>query len=241
MMKKITIISLFSALSCSSFTYAGGMGDVGVPCFTSFISLEGGLSDNTINKYNLVFEGVALPFTQTKSNKGISGRIAVGAGSKIEDLAVTGEMGWGYYGTTKVTITGPSNIGTFTNNYALTGFDILAGIAWVPSNFILYLKAGAMIQNMGNTATATITLPAFSGIFALDNNRTQALPEVKIGIGYSFADNWAITVAGLAVFGTSVKASGVLDLTAGSTDTNVKVYDKNPSIGAVLVGLQYSI
>lgn len=239
-MKKITTLSLITALSFSSFTYAGMMGEGEAPyCLSTFFLIEGGYSDNTIESYNLNIANVDTPFTPTESSSQIAGRVAVGVSNKIDEFGVTGEIGWGYFGDTTVTATSPFGNATLSNKYTIYGFDILAGVAWVPSNFTLFVKGGALIQTMSVTSTATFTGMAVANSLSIDHSKTEVMPEIKAGGLYSFADNWAISASVLYAVGSNTKTSGTIDLAGNMTNININA--RNPSIAAVFVGLQYSI
>ncbi|MFA6302252.1 MAG: hypothetical protein WC627_03855 [Legionella sp.] len=237
-MKKITLITMISALTFCPLVHAGAMGDSDSPfCLATFIGLEGGYSNNTIDGYDLTATGLGTIFTPTKTNTGYTGRLSVGVSNRIDEWAGSGEIGWGYYGRTTLSALDPFDFAALSNEYTLTGFDILAGVAWVPSNLSVYLKGGAMIQNMSTKFNANFDLA--SNFLTLEENKTAVLPEIKFGGAYNFSDNWAITAAVQYVFGATVKTTGNIDFIGDTSDLTIN--NRNTSIGTVLVGLQYSI
>lgn len=242
-MKKTTLISFISALSCSSFAFAGDMGDGNSGmCVTTFFALEAGYTNNTIDGYDISVVGLNATLAPTKTTNGYSGRLAAGVVDKVYDeLALSGEIGWGYYGRTSLNTTLVNSVFYLSNSYTLTGFDALAGIAYVQPSFSLFFKAGALIENMNKSSNLNINSIDGSTFanFALEDNKTEVLPEIKLGGAYNFNDNWALTAAYVHAFGSSVKISGNVD--GFGNLSNVKVYNQNPSINTVFIGIQYSL
>ena len=101
-MNKLTLIPLFSVLSFSSFTYAGGMGESGLANTSGFVSLEGGYATSTIANFNFDIVGFGGGAIESiKTNENYAGRLAGGLINMMDDqFGVTSEIGWGYYGRT---------------------------------------------------------------------------------------------------------------------------------------------
>ncbi len=246
-MKKLTLLSLVSTLSLSSFAFAGGMGcNNSSFCGSAFIGLEGGYSWNAIDGYNFNLVGAGTSVTSVEDDDGYTGRLSAGIISAIDDqFAVSGEVGWGYYGRTNLT---PSFVGPFpaipgvlTMSQTLTGFDTLLGVAYTHPNFSLFLKAGALIQNMQTKTFAGISpfgLPVLDTL-NIESNSTQVLPEVKLGGAWNFNENWAVTASYLFALGDSPVVTGDFNVNTGRVGINVNT--QNPSINSVLFGIQYTV
>lgn len=245
-MKKITLLSLFSALSITALSHAGAMGGCNSSsyCGSAFFALEGGYTWNMIDGYN--FTGVNGNITSIEDNQGYTGRIAAGVMSAIDDqFAVTGEVGWGYYGRTNLTprFVGaiPNIPGTLNITDTITGFDTLLGVAYTQPSFSLFLKGGALFQNMLTKTNANISplgLPIVNTINSETNN-TEVLPEIKLGGAFNFNENWAITAAYLLAIGSSPKLTGDFNVNTGRIGVNVNT--QNPTINSVLFGVQYTV
>ena len=241
-MKKITLISLISALSCSALVHAGGMGEqtcgTGSTCNAGFVSLEGGYSVSSIGNYNFTITGVPSSFSSVKKTQHYAGRLAAGMITMMdEQWGMTGELGWGYYGRTTLNPNLVLAGFDFTMKHTITGFDALIGLAFVQPSYSISLKAGAMIQNLQVQTTSNFSafdLPLFE-----DNktNQTAALPEIKLGAAYNFDNNWSLTAAYLVAFGSSPKTTGNYD---GIDRLTFNSNNLNPTINALLLGIQYT-
>ncbi len=244
-MKKITILSLISALSYGSFASAGGMGGAATPCCSPFIALEGGYSWNKIGGYDFAIIGANSTVTSITKNTAGTGRLAAGMVSMIDDQwGFTGELGWGYYGRTTLnrdTSGITTALADLSLSHTLTGFDALVGVLWTQSCFNLSLKAGALIQNNYSKSIGTFDPLGLPIIDALEvkSNSTAVLPEIKFGAGYSFNPNWAITVAYMYAYFGSPKTTGALDINTLRATLNINT--QNPTVSAALVGVQYTI
>ncbi|WP_173236533.1 hypothetical protein [Legionella antarctica] len=238
-MKKITLISLFSALSCSAFIHAGGMGEQSFSN-AGFISLEGGYTMNTIDNYNFNIVGFNQAFSSIKSTQHYTGILSAGMLFMMDDLfAVTSELGWGYYGRTTLD---PAFVGfgNLTIEHTLTGFDALIGIAYIQPSYSLFLKGGALIQNMQiktSVESYDPTFPLANG-FTSKINHTAALPEIKIGASYNFDTNWSLTGAYIFAMGSTPQSTGFLDETTFTS--NLTSNNLNPTINALVLGIQYT-
>lgn len=242
-MNKLTLVSLASVLSCSALVHAGGMGcNTGQMNGGAFFGLEGGYAQNNIDGYNFTLfpSGVIVSSVEDKQNYVF--RLSAGMMNQMDDqFAVSGELGWGYYGKTSFT---PSfNIpftlaapNAFTSSHTITGFDALVGMLYTQPSFNLYLKAGAMLQNVRNKTTAN-----FYGFNLVDtqttsSNSSAALPEIKVGGAYNFNENWALTVSYMYVFGGNPEVTGNFNTTTGVS--NLVVDTENPGLSAAMIGLQ---
>ncbi|MCL9683665.1 hypothetical protein [Legionella maioricensis] len=238
-MKKITLLSLISALSCSALVHAGGMGDQPYSN-AGFIALEGGYTMNTIDNYNFNIVGFNQALASIKSSQHYTGILSAGMLFMMDDLfAVTSELGWGYYGRTtlKPDFTG---FGDLTMQHTLTGFDALIGIGYIQPNYSLFLKGGALIQNMQIKTSVAFADPAFPLItgFTSKVNHTAALPEIKLGASYNFDSNWSLTGAYIFALGSTPKTTGFLD--AATLASNLNSNNLNPTINALVLGVQYT-
>lgn len=238
-MKKIALISLISALSCSTLVHAGGMGDQ-LNTISGFASLEGGYTFNTIDNYNFTLIGLNSALTSTKSSQHYAGRLAAGVMFMMDDqFAMTSELGWGYYGRTTLK---PAYIGfgDLSIENSINGFDALLGIAFVQPSYSLSLKAGALIQNVRTETTVNTTGLGFPLVdtYTLKSNQTGALPEIKLGGSYNFDNNWSITGAYIFALGTTQETNGTLDVNTFRSTLNSNT--RNPTLNTILLGVQYT-
>lgn len=242
-MKKFILFPLISALS-SSFVHAGGMGDAN-SCCSTFASLEGGYTKNSIDGYNLTIVGSNNTLTSTEDEQGYTVRLAVGVLSMIDDLyGFTGEVGWGYYGKTTINPSVAGALGqipaALNIEHTLSGFDALLGISYIQNYFTLSAKAGALIQNMQTSSTAYFTPQVFPVVdsFSLKTNRTAVLPTIKLGAAYNFDSNWSLTVSYLGAFGASPGITGVFN--PNTLRSTLSIDDQNSMMNAILFGVQYT-
>lgn len=244
-MKKITLLGLFSAMFYGSIAQAGDMGGSDF-CCTAFFAAEGGYTWNSIDGYNfdLVGVGTSLFINSQKSRQQYTGRLAAGMLNLVDDqIGITGELGWGYYGRTTLSPV----IGTYhlvpyslSTQYTVSGFDALLGVAWIQSYFNLSFKAGALFQNMQTDEIATTPLFNDSiGTISTKSNSTAVLPAIKLGAAYNFDSNWSITAAYLLAIGGTPKTTGVLDVDTGRAVLNVN--NQNPTMNSFLFGVQYTV
>lgn len=238
MTKKITIISLVSALSFGSLVHAGAMGDQSSSCCSGFVALEGGYTLTSASNYNFNLVGVGT-LNSIQSKQHYTGRLAAGAISMMDDFGFTGELGWGYYG--RVTLN-PAFVGfgDFSIRHTLTGFDALLGVAFIQPYYSLSFKAGALIQNMTTRTDTNITVggvPFFnSGQFK--SNQTAALPEIKLGAAYNIDTNWALTAAYMLAIGSTSNINGSFNV--NTLEAHVHANSLNPTINSFLLGIQYT-
>lgn len=244
-MKKLSALSLFAALSCTPSLYAGMMGNVeAAPCLSSFFLLEGGYAGNQLQGFDFGVTDTGSHIKSKEKNTSFAGILSAGMSRSVtEEFAVTSEIGYGYYGQTKHTPTS-SGLAQLNIQHNLTGFDALAGVAYTDIDFNLYFKAGALVATRTTKTTADLSTLGFSQpplilSFEDQTHHTAVLPEIKIGGAYNFDSNWAITLSYLHAFGTSTKTTGNINLTANTITFNQN--QQNPSIDAVLLGIQVSV
>lgn len=254
-MKMKPIVFFISALSCSTFIHAGTMGAAEAPApISSFLSVEGGYTWNQIGNNRFTITGIPGDLHSKESNNGGTGRIGAGLMRRINDnIGLSGEIGYGYYGkTTSGAASALAEILTSIDTRAdisntITGFDALAGIAYINPeyNYNLYFKVGAMIQNVnikntlhGDIGALVSRAPAVRVIFS--STQTAALPELKVGGGYSLNSNWSLTASYLRVFGSSPSVNGNVNM-SGNRVFDISFNSKNPTINTALLGIQYSI
>jgi len=243
-MKKITLLSLISAISYGAVAHAGAMGESG-SCCSAFVALEGGYTRSMIDNYDYSLIGLGS-ITSTKNNDGYTARLAAGMISMVDDqVGFTGELGWGYYGRTTLDSTNTGLLAalpsTLSIQHTLSGFDVLLGVAYVQQYFSLSLKAGALVQNMQTKTDANIIDLAFPiyDSFTEKKNQTAVLPEIKLGAAYNFDDNWAITGAYMYALGGTPRSVGTFNPDTGRA--NLVVNSQNPSTNTLLLGIQYTV
>lgn len=242
-MKKIIINSLITVMSYSASVSAGAMGTIDqAACFKSFLAAEGGYTWNQVKGYNLNITGFDTQFVSQEKTSGGTGRLSAGLIRQVDELGLSSEIGFGYYGrvtsTPSLTVLGEAlTLPNLNNKSTLTGLDVLVGVAYIDQDYgySLYFKAGGLVENMSTNFDATLTTLDISE----SGNVTAALPEIKVGGTYDFDENWSLTASYLHAFGSSPRTHGTLDLTTLTTHLNANT--QNPSISSVLVGIQYMI
>jgi hypothetical protein len=240
-MKKLSILTLISTLSCGAPAHAGAMGDVdSVPCLSSFFLLEGGYASNQLKGYDFNLTDANARLKSKESNKNYAGIFSAGLIRAVnEEFAISSEIGYGIYGRTDHT---PNVIGLadYSIKHTLSGFDALAGVAYTDPDYSLFLKAGALVETRTTKTSADLTaFSPFVAKFKESVNHTAVLPAIKVGGSYNFNNNWAVTLSYLRAFGTNPKTTGNINATSSTFTFTNDI--QNPSIDAVLLGLQVMI
>ena len=249
-MKKIFKLTTIALMSCSAYVYAGEMGVVGdaVSPLTSFFVFEGGYTWNKIQGFDFTTLAPDGRIRSSEKKQGATGRIGAGMMHSFNDnFAVSTEIGYGYYGRTTLNpvLTGfvanvnlPASLVIKQN---ISGFDALAGVAYLDPEYCysVFLKAGALVQNVNTNTTAhffPLGIAALNGSLNQKMNHTGVLPEVKIGGGYYFDNNWALIASYVHAFGASPKTTGTINF--ANLNSSITINRENPSLNTVLVGVQ---
>ncbi|TAL61575.1 MAG: hypothetical protein EPN84_07760 [Legionella sp.] len=249
-MKKLTLLSLVSTLACSSLTYAdcmgGGCSANAMKGGAPFFALEGGFANNSFDGYNFTLSPALGTITSSEDKQNYLARISAGMIMSIEEqFAVSGELGWGYYGKTTLTpvfvsYTGPVFVpGSLNTSYELSGFDALVGMLYTQPSFSLYFKAGALLENMKIKTNANFVSFNVADRMQYTSTQTGVLPEVKVGGAYNFNENWALTLSLMYAFGSSPGVTG--DFNTVTTNSSLVVKNSNPTVGGVMIGIQATI
>ncbi len=242
-MKKISMLTLLAAVSCGASVHAGAMGATeSVPCLSSFFLLEGGWAGNQLKGFNYAVTGGNGQFGSKENNTSYAGVLSAGMLRAVtEEFAVSSEIGYGLYGRTTHSPNSASlGLGTLNVKHTLSGFDALAGVAYTDLDWSVYLKAGALVLTRTTETTSDLTfLLPLQAVYKESVHHTAALPEIKIGGAYNFDSNWAVTLSYLHAFGSSTSTKGTIDATHGTITFNNNL--QNPSVNAVLVGIQVSV
>lgn len=242
MMKNLALIGLMSTLACSSFVYAGAMGEAGSLNNAAFITLEGGYAKSSLDGYAFTINSGALGgVASVKKNTYYAGRLGAGMTMMMEDdIGFTGEIGYGYYGRTTFTPNIVSPLFQYTNKYTVSGLDALVGMAYIQPYYSVSLKLGALVQNLQlNSQAVDQTLSTEIGALTLKNNTTAVLPEVKMGFAYNINPNWSITAAYMLAYGATNKIRGNFNTVTGVTTLTDN--SQNPMLNVGLLGVQYNI
>jgi hypothetical protein len=251
-MKIISKLSIFALLSCSASSYAGAMGAAGGggDCLSSFFSVEGGYTWNQIKGYRFGVVGSPVNLHSREGFQGATGRLSGGLMHSMTDqFLVSSEIGYGYYGRSTVTpvlagvVPVPAIPVRLETQHTITGFDALAGVAYVDPEygFSLFFKAGAMVQNLKTKNTTDLGAFNVAPTDTLNEhtNHTGVLPELKVGGAYYFDTNWGLTLAYQHVFGASPLTTGTLNPITGGLAFSAN--NQNPSLSTVLAGVQVVI
>ncbi len=251
--KMMKLLMLVLCGAGSSNLLAGDMGAVHqkeAPYFKPFISGEGLYSWPKIHGYTM---NIPAPDTNTGvsdvNNRGWGGRVAAGVMHSMTELfALSGEIGWGYYGHTQMPIRFSSpltanaiaqGLGKTTGNLDLWGFDVLIGLMYTQPKYDLYFKAGALFENM-RVGLADIVMNSSGGTLTINSTSPGVLPEIKLGAAYHITEKLAANVSWMYAFG------GPYDVTLPYNNVNSVGYLgamatelKNPSMNVLMFGLEY--
>lgn len=249
-MKKSITLTLLLA-SCG--VHAGTMGPVATPSSQFFVSAEGGYTWNQLDGANFnVSPGFDI-YTIT-DNQGGTARVAAGVIHPLMNnaLAVSAELGWGYYGHTRFKFAAPglsaAAVANLNNAIKVTtylnGFDVLAGLIYnINPQFDVFAKAGALIENNRTTLNLDASVLGASSRLIIRTNEAQALPAIKLGGSYHVMENLSLFASWTHAFGDNNDTSG---LTSSATiqglldSANLSVNQRNPTLDVAMAGLQYN-
>jgi hypothetical protein len=237
-MSKINTITAISALCLSSGLYAGTMGPISTPGHALFTTIEGGYTWDEVDDTNI------NGFIASKSTDHWGGRLAAGAthySVTNNALSYTGELGWGYYSRTKITLP-VFGVNARNNIY---GLDFLVGVNYAFNAFDLFLKAGGMVQNVRRELTTDLSRFVSGGSVVGINRSTlthsAVAPEVKVGGVYNFTDSLGLSLAYSYVFGnTDVHTTTSKFFDGTSVVSNTSVTGSPVALSVVSLGLRYS-
>jgi hypothetical protein len=257
MIKKL--LSAFTLSCCSLATvYAGTMGEVKpLPVLIPFVAGEGMYTWPDVDGFHINILNLGT-FDSVKDENGWGGRLAAGMIHPLtESFAGSAEVGWGYYGSVdmhpKITLNSGVAVMPTSNSFKVNinqyGFDILAGLLYTKPSYDLFIKVGALIQNLRfkaavNPIAMTANVPnalatRLNGTYAMHLTLVNALPELKLGGAYHLSEDWLVTLAWMHAFGSSLSVNapnlGVQPIAVG----NIRAQIQSPTINTILFGLEY--
>lgn len=244
MRKLPVLISLICSLMSASVCNAGLAGEA--PKIYTFFGVEGGYSWNDIDSIFVrtidTMNGINSFVKSSKHDSGGTVRVYTGIMRLIhgDNLYFSGEVGWGYYGETKLTLNplivenGGSG-GYFRVKDTFTGFDALVGLILNKPEYDVFIKAGALVQNSNLKTNISGNLDGDTAQLYAKMTATQALPEVKVGGSYHVNDNLLLTAAYAHAFGYPME----FDVQAGDTEFARIKASLHPSLDILTVGVQY--
>ncbi|MDP3560982.1 MAG: hypothetical protein Q8R83_02240 [Legionellaceae bacterium] len=237
-MKKIAVaISALCTLGYLPLGLAGSMDSVAssqVKSTTPFASLEASHTWNQFNGFHI------NSFLSSKTSEPWGGRFAVGVARPISDVwSLSGEVGGGYYGQTKPSIAEYLDI-----RYNIDGYDFLAGGIYKINQFEVFGKVGFMVENIRARTTANFArlIPGgfVSGTATKRFNRTEALPQIKVGGNYNLSNNWSVSLAYLHVFGSNMHSNNTISASPGSFEWNGESNLEVMTLNSIMFGLRYN-
>lgn len=255
-MKKNTALGLIALFSFAA--NAGAYEAVAsVPANSSYLfsTLEGTYTWTKNHGFRFAFiddEDDSFEIHSGRDRSRWGGRLAVGYAKQLCcPFYVSGEIGWGYYGRTRhpLHVTGPLaddieevvDLGGLHIKTSQNGFDVLAGLIWNQDCWELFFKAGALIQNNHRNISVDfgelLIDSDLTGGLSVETNRTEVLPEIKLGGSWYFCDNWAITASWMHAFGTRPRIDLVLDIENPFGESSIHL--RNPSLDVFTLGIQY--
>ena len=165
-------------------------------------------------------------------------------------FAYSGEVGWGYYGHTKMSakyagsptpeqIASGLDIGSV--NMDQWGFDVLVGLLYTQPKYDLFFKAGALFQN-SRVSAQDIAVNDTGTSVSFNNTIPEVLPEIKLGGAYHVTDKLLATLSWMHAFG------GTFNIDAPITESssvrtlalsNALTSWQSPVLNSVMFGLEY--
>lgn len=224
-------------LSCLSLSInAGTMGSPEPQrMFTPFGSLEGSYSWNKL-------EGVRINSVLSNNNEdGWGGRAAAGLMLRISDrVSVSGEVGWGYYGSEKVAISALSS----SSKFFIYGLDLLVGPTYHLSSLDLFAKAGIMFQTLriNSSISQSQVIPGGSvqGVTQVSSSIAGSLPEIKAGAMYNFNERLGLSVAYMFASGFNNKITTTQSAASGVISVNGQFSSGVTTLNTIFLGLNYN-
>ncbi|MCR9191553.1 MAG: hypothetical protein NXI01_02715 [Gammaproteobacteria bacterium] len=176
------------------------------------------------------------------SDQGWGGRLSAGMLKfYTPNIGLTGEIGGGYYGST--TITKPEISSKVT--FSVDGYDALVGALYRLQYLDIFAKIGFMIENSRSSINRQNLSQLYNGDLIngssyTRSNRTQVLPEIRVGGIYNLRNNLGITLTYLHAFGSTM--SGIENISANvasGVDVTKSIKEQNPTLNSILFGLRY--
>lgn len=252
------VLSTMLLTCAAAAAFAGDMGPVESYTFKPFILGEAAYSWPTVAGFS-VNSNIGY-ISSREEVQGWGGRLAAGVSRQIsEKFALSFEGGLVYNDhiasiprveTHGVVVELP-NGAVMGGSFDQYGFDLLGGIAYTRPKYDLFFKAGALFENL-RTSVGMDTHSMLQGNVrqdyfgagktqALDVNVGQVMPEIKLGGAYHFNEDWSITASWMHAFGGTLGFSAdELDFRTGLFSVgNLNLSLNNPTINAVMFGLQY--
>ena len=233
----------------SSGLFAGGMGPVkDSPSFRPFISGEGLYSWPNVNGITITLPSGNVG-TSNVTNRGWGGRLGAGImHAMTERFAYSGEIGWGYYGHTEMPITfaAPLTATQLANGLDKTsgnldrwGFDALLGLMYTQPKYDLYVKGGALFQNL-RVNLSDIIVNGSNAKMSMNSTIPGVLPEIKLGGAYHITDKLAVNLSWMYAFGGNVSVLlPYTEVNSAPSMGNIATNLQNPSMNVVMFGLEY--
>jgi hypothetical protein len=223
-----------TSLVFSSWAFSGTMGDVSNNTTSLFLSGEGSYTWNEFG--NIAVNGIIT----SPQIDGWGGRLAAGFVKPYrENIRLTGEVGGGYYGTTKYNAVSQNS----TSRRTLDGYDALVGAIYSLKNIGILGEIGFMSLNkrFSNQFDVDGLAPggSFSGFATMNGNQTQILPELKAGLLYDLNMNLALQVSYLHVFGVNPQAETIVSPSNSGYAFNTVNDSRLPTLNSLLFGLRY--
>ena len=243
---KKTIFKIVTLFAISQSVFSGQMGavsDVSLG-YAPFLSLETQFAAST-----------AIAAKDLK-NQPWGGRVAAGVSHPYrENLAVSAEMGWNYFGTVSTNTIALSGQGSDTNysynfpfscHLSISGPDLLVGLSYRYKQVDLFLKAGTLFERVIYTAhIPNETLDVLASGYTVNVSGAgqivipvmETLPEIKVGFSYDLPRNWSVLFSYMHAFGSMPK----LDIGATSTSAQVNWDANTPALtlDVFALGLKY--
>lgn len=260
-MQKKILLSCLLASGLFQTLYAGEMGaQEDRRLFKPFLVGEAAYSWPMVSGVNVELQNTGY-IHATIQNQGWGGRFGAGAARTLghSPYALTFEGGLMYNDhisvQPRVMLTNgydviPSSkvIGATFDQY---GLDLLAGLQYERPKYMLFVKAGALLENLRTRLSVSMyDMLQYNRRQAnfrpntqqtLNVNVGQAMPEVKVGGGYRFNDHWTLTGSWMHAFGGTLAIRGnQMNLASNSVSIGDVVLSlNNPTINAAMFGFQY--
>lgn len=182
--------------------------------------------------------------SSAKKKHHAGGRFSAGFVHMVDsNFGAIAEIGGGYYGNTRY------HHSTLRAKNSIDGYDVLVGVLYNPNpcyGFDLFANVGFMGQNVRSSVSRNmaVVIPGvvtFISTNKAKSNRTQMLPEAKVGLEYHLTNYLGITASYLHVFGEKPHAHATVSTAGGALVSTTKANIQNPSLNSVLFGIRFYV
>ena len=130
-------------------------------------------------------------------------------------------------------------LGNITGNLDRWGLDALVGLLYTQPKYDLYVKAGALFQDL-RVSLQGITINQSEGTLSINTIMPAVLPEIKLGAAYHITDKLGANVSWMYAFGGPFGVTlpyNIINSVAKIGALKSELH--NPSMNVLMFGLEY--